>query len=182
MLGLIIIVAFIAISPVFASETDDIKDIDITPAGDRQLQIDAGLPPHLVDGRTRDGIVTLSGSVENLLVRQSYYGSFQRSIRLPAEVKGDEVEANFKNGVPDIRLPKSEKTRSEKIKIKIGIRPPLSNDPNASVAVIPNIGSRRCLVVNHLHIAFQKITCMHDSSGIYCKLFVEDDSSQNGNS
>ena len=30
-------VAFIAISPVFASETDDIKDIDITLAVDRQL-------------------------------------------------------------------------------------------------------------------------------------------------
>jgi hypothetical protein len=33
MLSLIIIVAFIAISPVFASETDDIKDIDITICG-----------------------------------------------------------------------------------------------------------------------------------------------------
>jgi HSP20 family protein len=50
--------------------------------------------------------------------RESYYGSFQRSIRLPAEVKGDEVEAHFKDGVLDIRLPKSEKTQSKKIKIK----------------------------------------------------------------
>jgi hypothetical protein len=49
------------------------------------------------------------------------------------------VEANFENGVLDIPLPKSEKTRSKKIKIKIGIRPPLSDDPNASVPIIPNI-------------------------------------------
>ena len=106
--------AFIAISPVFASETDDIKDIDITLAVDRQLQIDEGLPAHQVDVQTRDGIVTLSGSVENLLASESYYGSFQRSIRLPAEVKGDEVEANFKNGVLDIRPPRFEKTQSKK--------------------------------------------------------------------
>jgi HSP20 family molecular chaperone IbpA len=143
MLSLIIMVAFIAISPVFASETDDIKDIDITLAVDRQLQIDEGLPAHQVDVQTRDGIVTLSGSVENLLASESYYGSFQRSIRLPAEVKGDEVEANFKNGVLDIRPPRFEKTQSKKIKIKIGIRPPLSDDPNASVPILPNIGSRR---------------------------------------
>jgi hypothetical protein len=104
----------------------------------------------------------------------------RRNRQLPAEVKGDEMEANFKNGVLDIRLPKSEKTQSKKI--KIGIRPPLSDEPNASVPVIPNIGSRRCLVASHLHIAFQKITCPHDSTGIYCKLFVEDASSQNGNS
>ena len=174
--------AFIAISPVFASETDDIKDIDITLAVDRQLQIDEGLPAHQVDVQTRDGIVTLSGSVENLLASESYYGSFQRSIRLPAEVKGDEVEANFKNGVLDIRPPRFEKTQSKKIKIKIGIRPPLSNDPNASVPILPNIGSRRCLVASHLHIAFQKITCTHDSPGIYYNLFLENDSSQNGNS
>jgi HSP20 family protein len=55
---------------------------------------------------------------ENYYTRESYYGSFQRSIRLPAEVQGDKVDASFKNGVLDIRLPKSEKTQSKKIKIK----------------------------------------------------------------
>ena len=46
--------------------------------------------------------------------RESYYGSFQRSIRLPAEVQSDKVEASFKNGVLDIRLPKSQKTQKKK--------------------------------------------------------------------
>lgn len=50
--------------------------------------------------------------------RESYYGAFQRSIRLPSEVQSDKVKANFKNGVLDIRLPKSEETRSKKIEIK----------------------------------------------------------------
>jgi HSP20 family protein len=55
---------------------------------------------------------------ENYYTRESYYGSFQRSIRLPAEVQSDKVEANFKNGILDIRLPKSEKSKSQKIQIK----------------------------------------------------------------
>jgi HSP20 family protein len=55
---------------------------------------------------------------ENYHTRESYYGSFHRSIRLPCEVQSDNVEANFKNGVLGIRLPKSERTRSKKIKIK----------------------------------------------------------------
>jgi HSP20 family protein len=50
--------------------------------------------------------------------RESYYGSFQRSIRLPAEVQSDKVDASFKNGVLDIKLPKSETTQSKKIEIK----------------------------------------------------------------
>ncbi len=54
---------------------------------------------------------------ENYYTRESYYGSFQRSIRLPAEVQSDKVEASFKDGVLDIKLPKSETPKSKKIKI-----------------------------------------------------------------
>jgi len=69
-LSFIVIVSFFAISPVLAKETKDIKDIDITLAVERQLQKDAGVPGHLIDVRTKDGIVTLSGPVENLLARE----------------------------------------------------------------------------------------------------------------
>jgi osmotically-inducible protein OsmY len=48
----------------------EVKDIDITLAVERQLQKDEGVPAHLIDVRTKDGIVTLSGPVENLLARE----------------------------------------------------------------------------------------------------------------
>jgi osmotically-inducible protein OsmY len=67
--------------PVLAAEPKDIKDIDITLAVDRQLQIDEGVPAHLIDVRTKDGIVTLSGPVENLLARE-------RAAEIAATVKG----------------------------------------------------------------------------------------------
>jgi len=80
-LSFIAIVSFFTISPILAAETKDIKDIDITLAVDRQLQKDEGVPAHLIDARTKDGIVTLSGPVENLLARE-------RAAEIAATVKG----------------------------------------------------------------------------------------------
>lgn len=47
------------------------------------------------------------------------YGSFQRSIRLPAPVKSEEAKANYRNGILRIELPKEkqEKPRARAIKI-----------------------------------------------------------------
>ncbi len=47
------------------------------------------------------------------------YGSFQRSVRLPAAVKGDEVDASFKNGVLTVSLPKIEESKTRSVKIKV---------------------------------------------------------------
>jgi HSP20 family protein len=47
------------------------------------------------------------------------YGSFIRSIELPCEVKADQVAASFKNGVLEIRLPKTEEAKKKEIRVKI---------------------------------------------------------------
>jgi HSP20 family protein len=47
------------------------------------------------------------------------YGSFQRTVPLPAVVKDEEVKATFKNGVLTVIMPKSEKALKEAKKIKI---------------------------------------------------------------
>lgn len=49
---------------------------------------------------------------------ESYFGSFQRNIRLPSEVQSDKVQARFKDGVLNITLPKSEETKPKKIQIQ----------------------------------------------------------------
>jgi len=46
------------------------------------------------------------------------YGSFFRSIQLPAEVDSSKVKASYKRGVLKITLPKVKKQESKKIEVK----------------------------------------------------------------
>jgi HSP20 family protein len=47
------------------------------------------------------------------------YGSFMRALPLPAEIDPDKVQATFKNGVLEIRLPKSEAAKKREIKVNV---------------------------------------------------------------
>jgi HSP20 family protein len=56
---------------------------------------------------------------ENHFCVERYYGSFQRMFRLPVEVKSDKIEAEFKNGVLTITMPKNSKAKKKEIKVKV---------------------------------------------------------------
>ena len=56
---------------------------------------------------------------EDYHVVVSSYGSFSRSIWLPAEVESGKVEASYKHGILRITLPKSEKVKAKEVKIKV---------------------------------------------------------------
>lgn len=47
------------------------------------------------------------------------YGSFQRSIELPSEVDADKIAANYKDGVLEVLVPKSEKSKPKQIKVDV---------------------------------------------------------------
>ncbi len=51
--------------------------------------------------------------------REMSYGSFERIIDLPTEVDENKAEAEFKNGVLTIKLPKSKEAQAKHKKIKI---------------------------------------------------------------
>jgi osmotically-inducible protein OsmY len=91
----------------------EIKDIDITLAVDRQLQKDEGVPAHLIDVRTKDGIVTLSGPVENLLARE-------RAAEIAATIKGVRSVINLIDVLSTIRT-------DAQIRIDVGLA--LIEDP-----------------------------------------------------
>jgi HSP20 family protein len=40
-------------------------------------------------------------------------------VELPKNVQADKVKASFKNGILEIRLPKSEEAKTKEIKVKI---------------------------------------------------------------
>lgn len=47
------------------------------------------------------------------------YGAFARTLELPREVQTDKVKAAFKNGILEIRLPKSEEAKKKEIQVKV---------------------------------------------------------------
>ena len=47
------------------------------------------------------------------------YGAFLRTVELPAEVQADKVKASFKNGILEVRLPKTEEAKNKEIKVKV---------------------------------------------------------------
>ncbi len=72
------------------------------------------------------GYLTISGErkeeereeKENFLRLERFYGSFTRTIPLPASVDEKAVEASFKDGLLSLRLPKTEEARGRRIEIK----------------------------------------------------------------
>ena len=47
------------------------------------------------------------------------FGSFTRAVALPSDVKADQVKASFKNGVLEVRLPRTEEAKKKAITVKI---------------------------------------------------------------
>jgi len=56
---------------------------------------------------------------ENYYRSERSYGSFIRTLDLPREVQTDKVKAAFKNGVLEIRLPKTEEAKKKETKVKV---------------------------------------------------------------
>jgi HSP20 family protein len=87
-----------------------------------------GIKPEDVDLTVNEGVLTVRGESrsetteekENFYRREIRYGSFARSLPLPTRVKQEEAEAEFKDGILTIHLPKAEEARPKTIKIKGG--------------------------------------------------------------
>jgi HSP20 family protein len=47
------------------------------------------------------------------------YGKFQRSFSLPSAVRGDKIEAEYKDGILTVMLPKSEASKPKQIDVKV---------------------------------------------------------------
>ena len=56
---------------------------------------------------------------ENYYRCERSYGSFSRTIDLPREVETDKARASFKNGVLEIRIPKTEAAKRKEKRIKV---------------------------------------------------------------
>jgi len=86
----------------------------------------AGVRPEDLDVSITRDMVTLRGKRErhtegtagDFFFQELYWGSFSRTIILPQEVEIEEAEATEKHGLLTIKLPKLDKGRQAKLKIK----------------------------------------------------------------
>lgn len=85
-----------------------------------------GINPDDIEITLTDNVLTIKGETKeetesketNWHVRERRYGTFMRSVTLPASVDVDRVEATNENGVLTLRLPKSEAVKPKKIAVK----------------------------------------------------------------
>lgn len=86
----------------------------------------AGVHPNDLDISITREMVTIRGKRhdertmqgDDYFYKELYWGSFSRSIVLPQEIDVDEASATQRNGLLTLKLPKIDKKRAAKLKIK----------------------------------------------------------------
>ncbi len=84
-----------------------------------------GIDKENISITVEDGYVTLSGKKEeknekkgtDYYLKETKFGSFSRSFRLPGKVAEDKVDATFKDGVLTVEMPHEETAETKKIEI-----------------------------------------------------------------
>src|SRR5205085_12044042 len=95
---------------------------------DNDLVLQADLPgidPKQIEVRVENNVLTIHGErrFEPKVERESFhrversYGTFSRSFTLATAVDSEKIQANYKNGVLNIALPKAEQAKPKRIQI-----------------------------------------------------------------
>jgi HSP20 family protein len=114
-------------------------DMDDEPEG--QLTIDvyqtptdiyvesaiAGVSPDDIDINVTNDSIAIRGarrrekeaSDEDYFYKECYWGRFSRSVILPQEIDPEGASVSFKNGILKVRLPKLNRKKAKKLKVKV---------------------------------------------------------------
>ena len=117
-------------TPEPAQEEEGQLTVDVFQTPDEIVikAIVAGVRPEDLDVSITRDMVTIRGkreehkevSEENFFYQELYWGGFSRTILLPQEVEVEEALATEKHGLLTIRLPKIDKKKQTKLKVKTG--------------------------------------------------------------
>ena len=104
--------------------------VDISET-DGEYQIKAEIPDVRIEDvkvKLEDGVLTIQGERKQEKEEKGKryhrvewsYGSFVRSFSLPDLVDEEKIKAEFRDGVLNLHLPKSEKAKPKAIEVKVG--------------------------------------------------------------
>jgi HSP20 family protein len=84
-----------------------------------------GMKREDIDVTLQDGALVISGERKEEKVQEGtdihrqerYYGKFTRALTMPAAVTGDQVKAQYKDGILTVTLPKAEEAKPKSITV-----------------------------------------------------------------
>ncbi len=85
----------------------------------------AGVKPDDLDITIANDMVTIKGerkkeekiAAEDYFYQECYWGAFSRSVILPVDIDSENVEAELKDGILTVILPKAAKAKTKKIRV-----------------------------------------------------------------
>lgn len=97
------------------------------------IVVEAALPgvkPEDVDISITGQTLTIRGEAkaderiecDQYLYRERRYGAFHRQLQLPVRVEGERAEADFEDGVLNLRIPKADEVKPRRIEVKAAPR------------------------------------------------------------
>ena len=118
-----------SVGETLSQETDEAElavDVYNTPSAIVIRTMVPGVKPDSLDVSITRDLVTIRGersedrtvSTEDYIHRELYWGSFAREISLPEEISVDDAEAVEKHGLLTLRLPKVDKHRQTRLRVK----------------------------------------------------------------
>jgi len=107
--------------PVNVRESDGevVAEVELPGMSEKEIDITVNRDTLRISGEKKQKEETKE---ENYYCMESSYGGFDRLVDLPAEVDEEKAEAEFKDGVLKVKMPKSHeaKTKTKKIPVKTG--------------------------------------------------------------
>lgn len=86
----------------------------------------AGVRPEDIDITVANDMVTVKGSrkkeetvsQDDYFYQECYWGNFSRSVIIPVDIDSENIEADLKDGILTVIIPKAAKAKTKKVKVK----------------------------------------------------------------
>jgi HSP20 family protein len=86
----------------------------------------AGVRPEDIDITVANDMVSIKGSrqkeesvaQEDYFYQECYWGNFSRSVIVPVDIDSESIEADLKDGILTVIIPKAAKAKTKKVKVK----------------------------------------------------------------
>jgi HSP20 family protein len=105
-----------------AAEIEEKEDaihlkLEVPGLESKDITVEATPDAIVISGERKSETTTEEGGVTRSEFR---YGRFQREIPLPCQIQNDKVQAEYKNGILRLMLPKAESERQKVVKVNVG--------------------------------------------------------------